>query len=134
MKNRLILIVTIILGGFLITLFILVLLSSKPASPIQTSPTPTSVSFEQPPHQPQKSPDWKGSEDQQFKQNEKAFLQRTPILQKLTTNPYFDIEYMSETFLVVHPRITDTQKAYDEANKWFKNNGIETSVVRIEYR
>jgi|SRR3989344_1858663 len=76
-----------------------------------------------------------GSEPEEYQKAEEEFVKSHPILQRLPPDsPYFDIEYISEKHLVVYPRVSNKNEAYEAARVWFLQNKIDLSKVKIEYR
>lgn len=105
---------------------------SQPTPSIPTIPTATPVKI-QTTVIPEKT--GVGIETEGFKQGQLDFARDHPILQKLPFgNPFFSIEYLSETHLIVHAKTRDQTRDYQEAKKWFIENSIDTSKVVVEYK
>ncbi len=76
-----------------------------------------------------------GIETEEYKQAEREYIEQRPTLQKLPAeNPFFEIEYRSETHLVVIATTEDKERDYREATAWFAANNIDTTNVLIDYR
>ncbi len=76
-----------------------------------------------------------GAENAQFQADEKEYLEKTPLLQKLPYDQqYFSVEYLSETHLIIHARTSDKARDYQAAKNWFIENGIDTSTIKMDYQ
>lgn len=122
---------------FVITVFLVIIAQLKQQEPVvmpTSLPTPTPI--------PQSTQfttpliEGGGRETKEFKQAEREFLASTPILQSLPSEdlPFFSIEYINETHLIIHSKTTNKQRDYEEAKKWFVENNIDTYKITLEYK
>lgn len=76
-----------------------------------------------------------GLEPDDFKRDEREFIEQTPVLQKLPGgDSIFSIRYINEQHLIVFAKIPDKEFAYEEAKKKLTENGIDINTIIIEYR
>lgn len=132
MKNTKILIIILFLVG--IGLLMVVMLSSQKAP----SPSPQPIKQFIPPSptpQPTIPPgSGIGGEGEAYKGDQLEFANQHPILQKLPYGqPFFSVEYFSETHMAIYPKTTDKERDYQAARDWFKENNIDISKITLEY-
>ena len=76
-----------------------------------------------------------GGVTEEYKKEQRKFVEQTPILQKLPANsPYFGIEYISEQSLAVYSKTEDKERDYQAAKNWFIKNNIDISKITVEYK
>lgn len=110
--------------------------TSRSLPPIPFSPIPTVTLFPTP-LSPTKSPSDQGigGEDKEFLDEREAFYTSHPILQKIPLdNPFFSIEYISEAHLIIHSETDNIQRDFQEAQRWFEDNNIDTTKILLEYK
>lgn len=137
MRNYKILIIIVLLASIAIILFTLRVTQQKPSpapSPepvIRFKPSPKTTPFPIVTDPKQRF----GGVSEDYKKEQKEFIEQTPILQKLpATSPYFGIEYISEQSLVVHSKTEDKERDYQVAKDWFAQNNIDISKIQIDYK
>ncbi len=135
MNKKILIPIFCVLGIIVFLLFIFVQNSNKQIQPVPFIPEPTKFIL-QPTVKPSPVQNQGGGlETEEYKQDEKNFIQRTPILQKLPEKSnFFGIEYIDEQHLIIHAKTTDKQRDYQEAQKWFAENKIDTTKIIIEYQ
>ncbi len=97
-------------------------------------PSPTTVPLSYPsPGVPLKP--GAGSEPEEYQRAEEEFVKSHPILQRLPVDSlYFGIEYKSEKHLIIHSKTNDKERDYGESKKWFVQNRVDPTGIRIEYK
>lgn len=133
MKKTLLL--TLLLSGATILLVLMAVFLRTKELPTRTTipvPTPLRLKSTTPITTPARHPNILPKE---LLKTEEDFLEQTPILQKLPYgHPYFIIDYISETHLIVYSKTTDREIDYQEARSWFAENDIDISKILIEYK
>lgn len=137
MRNYKILIIIVLLVSIVIILFTLRVIQQKPSQ----TPSPEPVIRFEPSPKATSSPtitDPKkrfGGVSEDYKKEQKEFIEQTPILQKLPADsPYFGIEYISEKHLIVRSKTSDKERDYQAAREWFAQNNLDISQIQIEYK
>lgn len=109
-------------------------LKEKQITPQLVIPTPTIYQL-QPSPTPTPQGKGRGFETEDFLQEERSFVNNTPILQKLPAkSSFFGIEYINEQHVVVHAKTQDKERDYQEVRNWFLQNSIDITNIIVEYR
>lgn len=127
-KKIIIITITILICLLLATLWLGK--SNKPAnilpSPVITAPIETPLPTIRP---------GGGYQTPEFLEKEKAFIKRTPLLQRLPYDAtYFEVEYIDEQRLIIYSKTDDKQRDFESARSWFVENGIDLSQITVEYK
>ncbi len=135
MNKKILISIICVLGIIIFLLFIFVQNSSKQIPSVPFIPEPTKFIL-QPTIKPSPIQNQGGGlETEEYKQDERNFIQRTPILQKLPEkSDFFGIEYLDEQHLIVHAKTENKERDYQEAQKWFAENKIDITKIIIEYQ
>lgn len=129
MKKKII-IILILIGSLGLFLFIKTALKTKKAGVTPEIPPPSY--FTQPTIIPTRRPNIL---PQDIIEQERRFLEQTPILQKLPArSTFFSVEYVDERHLIVHAKTDNKNRDYEQARGWFSENAIDTRNIVIEYK
>ena len=136
MRNYKIIVIIILMIAVALTLFVLRMPNQEsqehfPKPIIKFEPSPILTPSPQITDPKQKF----GGVTEEYKKEQRKFVEQTPILQKLPVkSTYFSIEYIDEEHLVVVAKTSNKSRDYQIAKNWFIENNINFDKINIEYK